>query len=113
MLTKRFVGWSAIGLFVAAIIILALPVVLILAPALEMYLAFDPQTMMVASGVLGLTSAVLGSFAFQTSAGKFALIGGLALVIAVSLLLSFTTIVRVERSGAQPGPTVSEVEAQR
>ena len=112
MLTKRFIGWSAVGLFVAATVILALSVVLILSPALERYIALDPQALIIASGVLALTSAALGLFAFQTSAGKFAVIGGLVLVVAVSLLLCFTTIVRVEQSGAQLGPMVSEMETR-
>jgi hypothetical protein len=112
MFTKKFIGWSAMGLFVGATAILTLPVVLMLSPALDIYIALDPQAMIVASGVLALTSAVLGLFAFQTSAGKFAVIGGLVLVIAVSLLLSFTTIVRVERSSTQPPSIVSGVEAR-
>ena len=112
MFTKKFIGWSAMGLFVGATVILTLPVVLMLSPALDIYIALDPQAMIVASGVLALTSAVLGLFAFQTSAGKFAVIGGLVLVIAVSLLLSFTTIVRVERSSTQPPSMVSGVEAR-
>lgn len=112
MFTKRFIGWSALGLFIAAIVILALQVVLILFPALEMYITLDPQAMIVTSGVLALTSALLGLFAFQTSAGKFAVIGGLVLVVAVSLLLSFTTIVRVERSSTQPPSMVSGVETR-
>ena len=112
MFLKKFIGWSAVGLFVAATVILAIPVVIILSPALEIYIALDPQTIIVVSGVLALTSAVLGLFAFQTSPGKVAVIGGLVLVIAVALLLSFTTIARVERSDAQPQPTVREVESR-
>jgi hypothetical protein len=112
MFTKKFIGWSAMGLFVGATVILTLPVVLMLSPALDMYIALDPRAMIVASGVLALTSAVLGLFAFQTSAGKCAVIGGLVLVVAVSLLLSFTTIASAELSNAQPQPMVSEVELQ-
>ncbi len=109
MFTKRFIGWSALVLFVVATAILAIPVVLIVSPALEIYVALDPQTIIVVGGVFALASALLGFFAFQTSPGKVGAIGGLVSVIAVAIMLSFTTIAHVERRGAQPQPMVMDV----
>ncbi len=102
MFQKKFMGWSALVLFVVATAILAiLLVLLVFSPALEIYVALDPQAMIVASGVLALAAAVLGFYAFKTSPGKVGAMGGLVLFIAVAILLSFTTIARIERRGAQ------------
>ncbi len=112
MFQKKFMGWSALVLFVVATAILAiLLVLLVFSPALEIYVALDPQAMIVASGVLALAAAVLGFYAFKTSPGKVGAIGGLVLVLAVAVLLSLTTITRVERHSVEPPqPTVQSAE---
>ena len=111
MFQKKFIGWSALVLFVVATAILAIPVVHVVSPTLEIYVALDPQAMIVASGVLALAAAVLGFYAFKTSPGKVGAIGGLVLVLAVAVLLSLTTITRVERHNVEPPqPTVQSAE---
>ncbi len=101
MFTKKFIGWSALALFVvAAAILLGLPVLVISFP----YLPLNAQAVLLAGGVFALAAAILGFYAFGTSPGKVGAIGGLALVLAVACLLSFTTIAGVRRSGVQPLP---------
>ncbi len=100
MFTQKFIGWSALVLFVVTAATLALLVLLIFFP----YRPLNAQAVLLAGGVFALVAAILGFFAFTTSPGKVGAIGGLALALAVAFLLSFTTITRVERSGAQPLP---------
>ncbi len=105
MRENKFMGWSAFVLFAVAA---AIMVLLVFSPVLEKYDILNPQTAMIASGVLALAATVLGFFAFKTSQGKVAAIGGLVLALAVGVLISFTTITRVETSGAQPPQPVVE-----
>ena len=102
MLNNRFIGWSGLVLFAVA---LALMLLLALYPFLERYAILNPQAGVVVAGLLALMAAVLGFSAFKTAQGKVAGIGGLVLLAAVVLLLSLTTVARVERVGAeQPQP---------
>ena len=102
MLNHRFIGWSGLVLFAAA---LALMLLVALYPFLERYSILNPQAGVVVAGILALVAAVLGFAAFKTAQGKVAGIGGLVLLAAVALLLSLTTVARVERVGAeQPQP---------
>lgn len=84
----------------AAAILLGLPVLVISFP----YLPLNAQAVLLAGGVFALVAAILGFYAFGTSPGKVGAIGGLALVLAVACLLSFTTIAGVRQSGVQPLP---------
>ena len=102
MLDNRFMGWAGLVLFAAAI---ALMLLLALYPFLERYAILNPQAAILVTGILALVAAVLGFAAFKTAQGKVAGIGGLVLLAAVALLLSLTTVARVERIGAeQPQP---------
>ncbi len=122
MRENKFIGWSAFGLFIAAA---ALMVLLVFSPILAKYEILNPQAAMVSgaalptlyqliyeiikpqaaivvSGILAFTATVLGFVAFKTSQGKVGATGGLVLVLAVAVLLSFTTITRVERGDVPP-----------
>jgi hypothetical protein len=110
MFTKKFIGWSALAMFVIAAVTLALLVLLVIFPPLEINISLNPQATIVVSGVFALVAAVFGFYAFKTSPGRVGAIGGLVLLIAVAMLLSFTTITtRIEGRGAQQtSPAFSE-----
>jgi len=110
MLTKNFIGWSALALFMVAASTLAFPVLLVLFPSFAGIAPVNYQAMIVVSGVLAFVATTFGFYAFKTSPGKVAAIGGLILFIAVAMLLSFTTITtRIKGHGAlQISPALSK-----
>lgn len=102
MFTKKFIGWSALALFMVAASTLALLVLLVIFPPFARIMPVNHQTMIVVSGVLALVAAIFGFYTFKTSPGKVGAIGGLVLFIAVAVLLSLTTITtRIEGHSAQ------------
>jgi hypothetical protein len=97
MLEKKFLGWSSLGLFVIAVFILLLIAAQLIFFSTTLLFAFaNAQVLFMISGVLALVAAVLGFFSRQTPQGKAGGIGGLVLVIAIAVLLSFTLVTRVE-----------------
>jgi len=110
MFTKKFIGWAALALFVVAVVILAIPVLLVFSPSLAILVTLNPQAMIAVSGVFALMATVFGFYAFKTAPGKVGAIGGLVLFIAIAILVSFTTITtRIEgRSAQHTLPILSE-----
>lgn len=102
MFAKKFIGWSALALFMVAASTLALLVLLVIFPTFARIVPVNHQAMIVVSGVLALGAAILGFYTFTTLPGKVGAFGGLVLFFAVAMLLSFTTITtRIEGRGAQ------------
>ncbi len=122
MRESKFIGWTAFGLFIAAA---ALMVLFVFFPILAKYELLNPQAAMVSgtalptlyqliyeilqpraaivvSGILAFVATILGFAALKTSQGKVGAMGGLVLVLAVAVLLSFATITGVERSSVPP-----------
>ena len=112
MFANRLIGWSALVLFVAATAILTILFISIVSPAPGISIGADPQIMILASADLAIFAFVLGFLSFQTSPGKVAAVGGLVLAITMLILLSFTFITRVERSGTQLESIAMEVMSQ-
>ena len=98
MLDNRFIGWSGLAVFACAI---ALTLLLAVYPLLERYTILNPQAGAIVAGILALVATVLGCCAFKTAQGKVAAIGGLILLTAIVLLLSLTTVVRVEQTSGE------------
>jgi hypothetical protein len=95
MLNNRAIGWTAVGLFALAVTGMVLLAVAIM---VELSGVPDPRAGVAVAGLLALVAAALGFAAFQTVQGRVAAIGGLSLLIGIVLLLSLTTITRVERT---------------
>ena len=94
---KKFLGWSSLGLFVLAVLILLfIGALLVFFPAGVPIAWLNAQVLIIVSGVLALIAALLGFLSRQTPQGKVGGIGGLVLSIAIAVLLSFTLIARVE-----------------
>ena len=103
MSDKKFLGWSSLGLFVLAVLILLLLVVLALFfPNALPFARANTQALILVSGVLALIAALLGLISRGTPQGKVGGIGGLVLFLAVAVLLSFTLVTRVETQAGAP-----------
>jgi len=105
MVTKHLIGWSALALFMFA----TLNLTLLVEARTSGAVILDLQTALVVSGISALMAAILGFFTYTTSPGKVGAIGGLVLFIAVAVMLSFTTIARVEQGSAHTSEVVNEV----
>ena len=98
MSDKKVLGWLSLALFaVAVIILLYVAALLIFFPDTVLVANANAQTLFMISGILALAAAVLGFFSRHTPQGKVGGIGGLALSVAIAVLLSFTLVARVER----------------
>ena len=89
MVDNKFIAWTAFTLFVLAV---AVALVLVFAPLLDLFDVISPEGALWVVGVLAFSAMATGFVAFKTPQGKVAAIGGLLLLIAVL----FVTPVRSE-----------------
>jgi hypothetical protein len=83
MTRNTLIGWTGFALFALALVIMLASVLIL--PILNPE-CVNPEAGLIASGVCALIATVLGFLVFRATQGKIAAIGGLLLVLLVTIV---------------------------